>query len=105
MHRTTRALLVFGGSNEHRRLGDLWLLRLETVDIHLEEFASNLRSSLERDNWDRAEAKRDEHCLHMIVRGTSNITWHESCLGSGDGDCTMEKVLERAWCLGAYQSI
>lgn len=119
-------LVLFGGKDDWRRLDDLWLLQLRSLNVTTSQ-RSSIQTQVEpteviRDDgtsssrplvvgsWSLAEAGRDERCAHVFLAGTANDTWRASCGegaddGGGDGSCTMAMVLDMAWCLGEYQGV
>lgn len=119
-------LVLFGGKDDWRRLDDLWLLRLLSINVTTSQ-QTNIQSQAEPTagigndgtessrplavgSWSLAEAGRDQRCAHVFIAGTANDTWRVSCGegaddGGGDGSCTMATVLDMAWCLGEYQGV
>lgn len=125
---TVGRLVLFGGKDDWRRLDDLWLLQLRSLNVTTSQQHSVIQTqadSTEEEaagggtassrplavgSWSMAEAGRDQRCSHVFSAGTANDTWHVSCgegaeYGGGDGSCTMTAVLDMAWCLGEYQGI
>lgn len=106
-------LVLFGGKDNWQRLDDLWRLELRSLYVTTTQRIIGSDSASRPHafgSWPLAEMGRDERCAHVVVAGTANDTWHASCgrgadSGGVDGSCTMNAVLEMAWCLGEYQGV